>query len=146
MYANFLEPGSRCVQATVLTKAIRFCIPKRPLQSQAGENLAHLVRVVDAGNSPAIGLNTKLSPASKVVYRYERPNRITMHRTPIPNQFFRPEEEHVASGEYDVVPPLRSWDKAVENPGRRFRFLEAHCKTKWISGLLVPGVNHTRSV
>lgn len=31
--------------ATVLTEAIRFWIPKLPLQSQAGENLAHLVRL-----------------------------------------------------------------------------------------------------
>jgi aryl-alcohol dehydrogenase-like predicted oxidoreductase len=29
----------------VLTEAIRFWIPKLPIQSQAGENLSHLVRL-----------------------------------------------------------------------------------------------------
>ena len=142
------QPTSRFMQQSyaLLTEDIRFWVPKTPLQAQTGENLAHLARL----RTPRILLQSGRIPDGRkrpeLLYRYHRPHRITMRRAPIPDYFFRPEEEHVASGEYDVVPPLRSRDKAVKNPGRRFGLREAHCKAKWLSGLLAPGVNHTRSL
>jgi hypothetical protein len=63
-----------------------------------------------------------------------------MRRAPIANLFFRPEEEHVASGENDIVPPPRSRNNAVEEPVRRFRPLERHIQVIRLAGLLATGV------
>jgi hypothetical protein len=49
-----------------------------------------------------------------------------MRRAPLANSFFRPEEEHVASGENDIVPPLGRRDKAVEEPSGWLRALKAY--------------------
>jgi hypothetical protein len=69
-----------------------------------------------------------------------------MRRAPLANPFFRPEEEHIASGENDIVPPLCRRDKAVEEPSGRLRALEAHLEMKRLPGLLATGVNLTRSL
>ena len=134
------HPRPRVVRT--LTEAIRSWIPEITLQSQPGKNLAHLVRL----RPPRLLLQSGRIPSRRkhpeLAYRYERPHRVIMSYAPITNQFFRPEEEHVGSREYDVVPPLRGRNKAMEKPGRRFGPVGAHCKTKRLSGLLAPGVNH----
>jgi hypothetical protein len=35
---------------------------------------------------------------------------------PRSDEFFRPEEEHGASGEDDILPPLGGWYQTVEEP------------------------------
>ena len=42
-----------------------------------------------------------------------------MGGAPLLNPFFRPEEEHVASGENNVVPPLGRGNKAMKKPAAR---------------------------
>src|SRR5215813_817754 len=131
---------------SMLAEAIRFWIPKIPLQSQPGENLAHLLRL----RTPGILLQAARIPGCRqrpeLLYRYQRPHRITLRRAPLPNPFFRPEEEHGASGEDDVIPPLRRRHQAVEKPRRRFGPFEAHGQTQGLCGLLAPGVHPARSV
>jgi hypothetical protein len=79
-----------------------------------------------------------------LVDAYERSHWVSVRRAPLANPFFRPEEEHVASGESDIVPPLCRRDKAVEKPGGGFGALDAYLKTKRLSGLLATGGNLTR--
>ena len=139
-------PGFSEWAGRTLTEAIRSWIPKITLQSQPGKNLHHLLRL----RTPRILLQARRIPGCRkgpeLVYRYKRPYRIIMGLAPVPNELFRPEEEHVASGEYDVIPPLRGRNKAVKNPGRRFGPFDADFKTKWVSRLLAPRVNNARSM
>jgi len=65
---------------------------------------------------------------------------------PFSNPSFRPEEEHVASGEYNIVPPLGCWNKAVENPVGRPWAVKTYLQTKWLAGLLATGMNYTRAL
>src|SRR5262245_24182392 len=67
-----------------------------------------------------------------------------MRRTPLTHHVFRPEEEHVASGENDIVPPFCGWDQAVEEPGGRCRAISVYRKMKGLAGLRAAGVNLTR--
>lgn len=64
-----------------------------------------------------------------------------MRRAPFSNSFFRPEEEHVASGKDNVVPPLGRRNKAVKQPVRRLRALEAHIQVERLAGLRAARVN-----
>ena len=72
---------------------------------------------------------------SRIPRRRERPQLVDPHqrshrafvcRAPLSNLSFRPEEEHVVSGEDDVVPPFRRRHKAVKEPLRGLRPLETH--------------------
>jgi hypothetical protein len=64
-----------------------------------------------------------------------------MRGAPVPNPFFRPEEKHVASGEDNVVPPLRSGNKAMEKPAARRRTFQANLQIKRLTGLLAARTN-----
>src|SRR5882762_3126091 len=67
-----------------------------------------------------------------------------MRRAPRPNPFFRPEEEHGASREYDVVPPPGRRHETVEEPVGRLGPLETHLEMKRVTGLLAARTNLTR--
>src|SRR5262249_8360079 len=47
---------------------------------------------------------------------YERAHRRPVGLAPLTHPLFRPEEEHAASREDDVVPPVRRGNGAVEEP------------------------------
>ncbi len=69
-----------------------------------------------------------------------------MFYAPAANHFFRPEEEHIASGEDDIVPPLRGWNEAMKKPIRSFGSFEAYCQMKRLVGLLAARMNGARLV
>jgi hypothetical protein len=60
---------------------------------------------------------------------------------PLPNQFFRPEEKHVASGENNVVPPFGRGNKAMKKPAAGRRTFQANLQIERFSGLFAAGMN-----
>lgn len=97
----------------MLAKAIRFWIPEITFQAQATKDRAHLVRL----RTPRILLQSGRIPGRcerpELVNPYEWPHRVSVLLAPLSNSLFRPEEEHVASGEDNVIPPLRRRNEAV---------------------------------
>ena len=69
-----------------------------------------------------------------------------MRGAPLPNQFFRPEEKHVASGENNVVPPLGRGDKAMKKPTARRRTFQANLQNERFTGLLAAGMDPPRAM
>jgi hypothetical protein len=67
-----------------------------------------------------------------------------MGRAPLPNLFFRPEEEHIVSGEDNIIPPFCRRDKAVKEPVRRLWPLQTDLEMKRLSRLRAMGVNRPR--
>ena len=114
------------VSLSWLTKVIRCWIPEITLQTQASENRAHFIRL----RTPRTLVQSSRVPSRRerpeLVNPYERSHRVSMRRAPLANSFFRPEEEHVASGENDILPPLGRWDQAVEEPRGGLRALKAN--------------------
>ncbi len=64
-----------------------------------------------------------------------------MRFTPSANLLFRPEEEHVASREDDVVPPLGRRYETVEEPVGGLGTVESYVQVQGLAGLLASGVN-----
>lgn len=129
-----------------LTKAIRFRIPEITLEAEAGENHTHLLRLRTAGillQPSRIPCRRKLPQLGNA---HERSHRVSMCRTPLTHPFFRPEEEHLASSENDIVPPLRGWDETMEEPVGGFWSVEVHCESERLSGLLATGVDNARLI
>ncbi|MGD9092149.1 MAG: hypothetical protein PVF74_04850, partial [Anaerolineales bacterium] len=62
----------------------------------------------------------------KLIHPDQRSHWVSISRTPLPHLFFRPEEEHVVSGEDDIVPPICSWNQAVEEPVGVSRTIQTH--------------------
>jgi hypothetical protein len=67
-------------------------------------------------------------------------------RAPGPNLFLRPEEQHVVSGEDDVVPPLCSRNQVVEEPVGNLRSLKTDAQVERLLGLRASRVNCRRLV
>src|SRR5262249_39736176 len=86
---------------------------------------------------PRVLLQSRRIPGScelpKLLHRHHRSHRITHRLAPILNQFLRPEEQHVASSEYDVIPPLRRRNKTVKDPAGSLRPVEANLKAERFS-------------
>ena len=133
---SLLERGS--------PEAIRARIPEITFEAQAGENRAHLLR----RRAPRMLLQARCIPCARegpeLVHSNEWLHLVTIRRAPLTNPFFRPEEEHVASREHNIVPPLGRRNQAVEEPRGGPRTLEAYLEMKRLPGLLAPGVHLTR--
>ena len=71
-----------------------------------------------------------------------RSHRIRLLRAPLPHPIFRPEEEHVASGEDDVVPPVRRGHLAMEEPVGGRRAVEAHRELQRLPALFAARMDH----
>jgi hypothetical protein len=69
-----------------------------------------------------------------------------MRGAPFPNPFFRPEEEHVVSGEDNVVPPLGRGNKAMKEPVAGRRTFQANLQIERFTGLLATGTNPARAI
>ena len=99
-------------------------IPEVAGEAQSGEDLPHL-----RGFRPArIGLKPRRVPrlreAPELVHPDERPHRDSLRLAPFPDSFFRPEEQHRASRENNVVPPVSRGNEAVEQPVGALRSVE----------------------
>jgi hypothetical protein len=68
---------------------------------------------------------------------------MSVRLAPLANSFFRPEEKHIASGEDNIVPPLRRRHQAVEQPGGSSRSIKIYLEMKRLTGLFAAGVNFT---
>src|SRR5436853_480774 len=54
---------------------------------------------------------------------------------------FRPEEEHVRSGEPDVVPPARGWDAEMDDARGRGETTAVHAHIQAIATMGAPGAH-----
>src|SRR5689334_9938024 len=61
---------------------------------------------------------------------------MSVRLAPLARPLFRPEEEHLASGEDDVVPPARRRDDAVEEPVARLGTVARDLQAKGLHRLL----------
>jgi hypothetical protein len=64
-----------------------------------------------------------------------------MRGAPLTKPFFRPEEKHIASGEYNVLPPLGRGNKAMKKPAAGRRTFEADLQGERFTGLLAARMN-----
>jgi hypothetical protein len=64
-----------------------------------------------------------------------------MRSTPLPHQFFRPEEKHVVSGENNVVPPLGSGNKAMKKPAAVRGTFQTNFQIERFTGSLAARMN-----
>src|SRR5438046_6577278 len=68
--------------------------------------LCACLAVVACANLPVTSSNTRRSEYPELTNCHERSQRIATQAAPLVNGFFRPEEKHVVSGKYYVIPPL----------------------------------------
>src|SRR5262249_2660229 len=82
-------------------------VPESAGQAETSEDLAHLGGL----RTPGIGLETSPVPGHRqppeLREAHERSDRRLVGLAPLAHPLFRPEEEHAASREDDVVPPVR---------------------------------------
>ena len=97
----------------------------------------HLASFVDAARvkSPYFRLLARDPDALEARTRTDKdifynPDAGLPRAEPAGDVLLRPEEIHRASGEDDVVPPLRRRDEAVEEPGGRLGAFAAYRETK----------------
>ena len=64
-----------------------------------------------------------------------------MGGAPLLNPFFRPEEEHVASGKHQVYPPLGCTYEAVKEPARRIRPIYTYLQVERLETFLTTRMN-----
>ena len=143
VHASFSPPRRA---ARVRAEGVRLRIPELVGQAQATEDLPHLGGLWSAG----LDLEPRPVPLPRqdpeLVHPDEGPQRMPSSRAPLPRAFFRPEEEHLASGEDDVLPPLCSRHQAVEQPPGGLGAAVGHREIERLQRLLTPGVNDRRLV
>src|SRR5215470_6197739 len=119
VYRKWLRRAWRPSGRTRSSKLIRLWIPEVVIESDPREDPGDFVR----GGAARVRLEPRRIPdhrkLPKLIHGHEGSERHTAVRTPGSNRFFRPEEEHVRSGEDKIIPPPRSWDEAMEKPARR---------------------------
>src|ERR1041384_1231672 len=131
---------------TGLSESIRPRIPEGIVEADRAEDPAHLRGLRAARDL----LQARRVPGRRhrpeLVHGDERAQRHSSRVTPRPDPFLRPEEEHVRSGEDEIVPPLRCGNEAVEQPRRRLRPIDADLEDERLAGFLAPRVHTPRSV
>src|SRR5262245_22696072 len=121
-----------------LTERVHLRVPERPGEAKALEDRAHLVGLRAARvDAQARGV-PRGGEAPELRDRDERAHRRVLGATPRGDVLFRPEEEHSASGEDDVVPPPCRGNGAVEEPGARLRPLARHLEQERLHRVLAP--------
>src|SRR4029079_12689085 len=116
--ANRTDPSWRTVSVSLAmatpSELVGLGIPERVRQADPREDLPHLARVRPA----RLGAETVRIPGHghlpELRQRRRGAPRVSGRRAPVAECLFRPEEEHEASSEHDVVPPLRGGNDAVE--------------------------------
>jgi len=64
-----------------------------------------------------------------------------MRGAPLPNPFFRHEEQRVVSGENNVAPPPGCGNKAMKKPVAGWRTFQINLQIQRFTGLLAAGMN-----
>src|SRR5439155_14048889 len=116
-------------------------VPELAGKPETPEDLTHLGRLrparprIEARSVPA----NRESP--ELLDRHKRPHRNALHLAPRAHHLLRPEEEHAASGEDDVVPPVRSRHSAVEDPVGALGARVSDLQTERCHRLLAPALD-----
>src|SRR5262247_2416805 len=108
--------ASVVMSARTISIRVMFGIPEGADKAQAREDGPHLPWLRPA----RVRLQARGVPGARQAPEprdgHERTQRRGLVPAPGPHLFFRPEEEHPASGEDDVLPPPEGRDGAVEQP------------------------------
>src|ERR671915_1667578 len=119
-------------------------IPELALEPDPGEDPDHFLRL----RAPGVFLKPRAIPRRcerpELVHPHDRPHRDPARGAPLPNPFLRPEEEHVPSGEDNVVPPVRGGDEAVEEPVGGAGTVDPDLETEGFSRLLASREHNAR--
>src|SRR6185369_14351093 len=99
-----------------LSEAVGLRIPEVAVEAEAREDRPHLRRLRPARDRLEPGCIPGGRQTPELIQADEGADREPFLLAPLANPFFRPEEEHVASGEDDVVPPVRRGYGAMEEP------------------------------
>jgi len=99
-----------------LPEPIGLRIPEVTGKPQSCEDLAHLTRLRSSRGRLQASCVPRRSKFPQLVHPDQGLHWIPLFLAPLTNLLFRPEEEHPASGEDDVIPPVCRRHHAVEQP------------------------------
>lgn len=118
------------------SEAVHLGIPERIAQSDARENLTHFFRLRTPGIRLQSGAIPGLRQSPQLIHAYDWPLNVSLRLAPLLHPYFRPEEEHLASGEYNIVPPVGRGNNAVKHPVRTCGTFEPHFQAQGLHRLL----------